>query len=1211
MDDNKRAAWRPLKGTLLAFLILGLAGISFFFWKYDDVFPAASLDLHVSKSEIASRSRKLSESLGYPTQGCIESTTFGERSEVATFLEHEYSMREANDLMHSKINAFYWFTRFCRPQEEEEFQVMLDPHGKLVAFSHEIEKEKAIPNVSSDKAMLMALKFVEDQAGEKLYTDLPKEINSTDKEKPAQKVEGQKGTGDKESLDKRIESELAGGSDQKKVAESAGPEAGSEDGESASSAPAGLVLKDGIKLIQSGSVKQLNRTDHYFTWEDQSQDFKGAHLRTSVAVAGNTVSSYETELHIPEEFERKFANMRSYNDLLKSISSILFSVVGAGMFFAFVWSVSTGKIRWRLALIAGGVAFGIELLDYWNDWSSIIQSYSTQETSLQAYLYSKVINSLVTSVMTALSAVALIGGVEAVYRTVFPKMTACEHILNWKLWSNRALLETIMAGIFVFGIHIGYVALFYLGGQHLGVWSPLEVRDVATLSSISPAFSSFAVGVNASVTEELMYRVLCFALAQRVFKNFWIANLVQAAGWAFMHSDYPQEPAYARGVELTIVGLFYGYLMRRFGVMAGIISHFIYDAFLGVTPLLLSPNLSLAFSGILACIPPFIALAIGLVLRSRGMDPADNELQNENLPVKEIVVEEEVEERHLSYKPLTVKAKAILLLVCILSSCAFLFLEPRKMGSWARMTVDQAQVKEIARKFLRDRGVEEGDWKVSALLNFNMDADEIQYGFEKEGYKKTEEIMKAARLPLLWWVRFYKPNQRREYDIAVSAEGRPVALQIKEEEEAAGENITQAQARKLTEEFLSRYRPEFAPLKFESVLEQKKKNRTDCSVSYEVPRFKMGDARLKISIDTVGSFVSFPHVTWDIPDKWKFERDKQTLKDNVAGAAAKIILVVCGIFAAWWAVGLFRSQSIHWRAAVIAGLFVTLLSFLVEVNGLPAQFIEYDTDVPFLSFLLQLGIKSLVSVISTAAIYVVLFAAGHGAFRLLCPGVTLSSLWHSALRPPKERLHETKVLWSDGVLCAFAWIITLNAIAVINNYFEGIFSPDVLVQPLNGLVNMTQYFSPAVHEILNALIIGVGTLCVAPIAVGIYMKYFRNFWQYFACALMFLLVFTSVRKYWQDYVVEIVTGIVEIIAVYFWIRHCGKNNPVAYFLIGALNSITVTLLFLFHFAGQVYTVDLWVMLAFWLLPLLIALLLNTRRTINDGSNSAGKLSGQS
>ncbi|MBM6441975.1 hypothetical protein JNW93_15340, partial [Lacticaseibacillus rhamnosus] len=91
----------------------------------------------------------------------------------------------------------------------------------------------------------------------------------------------------------------------------------------------------------------------------------------------------------------------------------------------------------------------------------------------------------------------------------FPKKIAGEHILNVKALSNHTVLEIIIAGICVFGVHLGYVAVYYLVGTKMGMWSPLEVRDVTTMSSLFPAFSSFAVGVNASVSEELLYRVLC------------------------------------------------------------------------------------------------------------------------------------------------------------------------------------------------------------------------------------------------------------------------------------------------------------------------------------------------------------------------------------------------------------------------------------------------------------------------------------------------------------------------------------------------------------------------------------------------------------------------------------------------------------------------------------------------------------------------------
>lgn len=1128
MNDYKRIAWRPLRGILLVLLILGLAGTSFFFWKYDDVFPAASVDLKLSKQEVVAKAREFCGLVGFTPVGCIESTTFQERSETATFLEHEYSIKEANQLMHSDINVFYWYTRFCRPHKEEECQVWLNTDGRLAGLNRDIEKERAMPSIPQQDAMNMALKFVKDNAGVQLYSWLD--------------------------------------------ADNKAPE-----------------LLPGIKLIKQGSVKQQNRTDYYFTWEDQTHDYKGGHIRTTVDVSGNQVTAYDRELHVPEAFEHRFANIRSYNDLLKQVSSILFAIVGTGMGVAFLWALSTGRLRVRLVVIASAITFLVEFFDYWNNWPSLLQAYSTTE-SFQGFLTSKLISSVYTAASASLAAAFLVGGIEAVYRTKFPEKIAGEHYLNWKNFTNKTLLESVIAGICIFGIHLGYVAAYYLAGTKLGMWSPLEVRDVSTMSNISPAFSSFAVGVNASVSEELLYRVLCFVIAQKVFKNFWIANFVQAAGWAFMHSDYPQEPAYSRGVELTIVGLFYGYIMRRFGVLTGIISHFIYDAFLGITPLLLSQSAFLSTTGLLACVPPFFVLGMGLLRRAiTGEELPDEPLLNKNLVQVDdrIPAEDTYAERHINYAPFSFKSRAVLLTSCLVSALVCACCHIHKIGDWAKLTTTKAQAISVAKSFLQERGIEEGDWKIVASMSPNLDDDEVQYAYEKAGFKHTEEVMRAARTPIYWWVRFFKPLQHREYAVMVSGEGRPLALNVTEEEDAPGKSITQDQAKKLTEEFLKRYRPEFLPLKFESVVEQKHKNRSDYTVAYVVPDFKIGDARLKVSVDTVGDIVSFPHVKWDIPDSWQFERTKKTMKDDIAKAAMKVSVFVAIVFFAIWAIGVFRSQAIHWRAAILSAGCVGLVWALNELNGLSALLGSYDTDVPYASFLTQIGVQGLVSTIFYSALFGSLVTIAHCAFRILCPGVTLRSLWHSLFRPPIERVAETRRLWGDGALAAYAWVFLLYAISVCSGLLLAKFSPEAQVQSLNTLTSATNYYSSAMDQLISASSVGFASLCLAPVVMGLYLKYFRSFWKYFAVMMVFFLIVGSTARHWQDYAVEIAFGAVDLVAFYCWIKYCARNNPVAYFLAGFLNSILTAMYYLFRFSSNVYSTDLCILAAVFAMPLFL------------------------
>ncbi len=82
--------------------------------------------------------------------------------------------------------------------------------------------------------------------------------------------------------------------------------------------------------------------------------------------------------------------------------------------------------------------------------------------------------------------------------------------------------------------------------------------------------------------------------------------LIPAIVWAFLHANYPQEPIYIRGLELTVVGVIFGLVFLRYGVWATIISHYVYNCFLGIYPMVQSDSLYFKVSGILAVAIIFI-----------------------------------------------------------------------------------------------------------------------------------------------------------------------------------------------------------------------------------------------------------------------------------------------------------------------------------------------------------------------------------------------------------------------------------------------------------------------------------------------------------------------------------------------------------------------------------------------------------------------------
>jgi hypothetical protein len=73
--------------------------------------------------------------------------------------------------------------------------------------------------------------------------------------------------------------------------------------------------------------------------------------------------------------------------------------------------------------------------------------------------------------------------------------------------------------------------------------------------------------------------------------------IVPAFLWSFLHSNYPQEPPYIRGIEIGLFGIVAGVVMLRWGILATLIWHYTVDASLVGLFLLRSNSLYFKVSG--------------------------------------------------------------------------------------------------------------------------------------------------------------------------------------------------------------------------------------------------------------------------------------------------------------------------------------------------------------------------------------------------------------------------------------------------------------------------------------------------------------------------------------------------------------------------------------------------------------------------------------
>ena len=252
---------------------------------------------------------------------------------------------------------------------------------------------------------------------------------------------------------------------------------------------------------------------------------------------------------MPESFERKFSTIRSYNELFESIASIFYSLLQVAAVLIFLWAVTTKRIRWRFAIIVASFMTLIDLVESFNNIASVIDSYNTQKL-FSGYLTEFVVQSLTGCLTKFLTYLILVGSAELIYRMSYPQKIACENVIAQSGYRCKSIVNGNLLGHILLGIDLGWIVAYYLSGRWWHIWCPSGVDNYQVLSTIVPCFSAIAIGVSAAINEEFLYRVLALSLFRKFTRSFWLANICQAAAWGFMHSSYPQEPAYARGVEL-------------------------------------------------------------------------------------------------------------------------------------------------------------------------------------------------------------------------------------------------------------------------------------------------------------------------------------------------------------------------------------------------------------------------------------------------------------------------------------------------------------------------------------------------------------------------------------------------------------------------------------------------------------------------------------
>ena len=753
---------------------------------------------------------------------------------------------------------------------------------------------------------------------------------------------------------------------------------------------------------EANSERKPNRVDWDFTWEKPGLKVKEAPYREKIHVAGDKPAGAAEGLHVPEEWRRSYKRLRSGNDRLAQTFFVLYFVLLAVAVGVAIVLTLANKTSWSLALRLGAVAVGVLFLQGLNDWPLWGSSYETK-SAYSGFVLLQILKALAIAVFEAFTISIVLPAAEPLYRQSQPNNLRLSKLLTWRGICSKEFFSSATVGICLAAAHIGFVVVFYTVATKFGAWAPQEVNYSDAVNTGFPWISGVAIGLLASMNEEFTFRLFAIPFFTRFTKSRWIAVIVPAFLWGFLHSNYPQEPAYIRGVEVGLIGIVAGLVMLRWGILATLIWHYTVDASLVGLFLVRSDNLYFKISGVvvgLAAAAPLVLSAVSYLRRGQfenvddlknaaaSLEPMTSAEPAVAVPQVETVSGDPLEAMALSAaeevrlpqtqtgrpqnQALSGAALAAIGICIVLGGLGALKLKQERIGDYLRVTVNAQQAAALSDAALRNRGLDPKAFHHATQFLDNSDPAATEFLREKIGVGGVNKLY-ADQIPIgLWGTRYFKDSDAEEYFVVLRANGALHSIHHTIAENAAGASLSKEEAIAQAEKYLKTEKN--VDLTGWSLVDsdsKKRPHRIDHTLTWQqTSPLDPGDdvanhAYERIDVNVTGDEAGWYRTYVKIPDEWRRKREEEGLSRTLF-LVGKILL--------WLALGAamfvtyfqhFRSEdarSIPWRriskwAMWSLGAIVLTIAF---GDRLPQVMEQYDTAVSLKGFYLLAGILSLV-----------------------------------------------------------------------------------------------------------------------------------------------------------------------------------------------------------------------------------------------------------
>lgn len=904
---------------------------------------------------------------------------------------------------------------------------------------------------------------------------------------------------------------------------------------------------DEWKLIDINTVSRKNRVDHNFIWETTKVNLSDATYRKEITVIGDKIGAYAEYVKVPESWQRRYAQERSQNNLAQTVAEVLsFVLFGVSAVVFFIIYYRNNKLRLRLGSYIALATFIIVFLATLNSLPLVIFDYETTQ-GWEAFLGQLFLEAVVAGGMFGFINFFIIVIGEAFYRQLSPQFIALEQVFRKGMFTkqvNKSLLIGSCTGI----ISFGYVVLFYIMGRNMGFWSPAEINYNDIFSTYIPWIYPLFIGFSAAIFEEGVFRLFGIPFLIRFVKKPWIAVIITAFVWGFLHSNYPQSPWFARGIEVGIEGLLLGYLFLRFGVLTSIVSHYTFNALITSVALMSSASLLNTFLSFFFALLPLM-VGIVFLIRSflqKGFITAVSQLtnlatENSTKKLKE-KVDESSEKVPSNYHTIITKRFVwITVVLSIFSIAAIVLIIPRIDVPTPSHTVTKDDALVLAKSALQTKGISAKDYQ-SVVVYAASPPDELEqeYILENANFKTVQEIYYLDVPTAFWKVRFFKPLEKEEYIVFLLPNGKMYSIDHLLPEDAKGKNISREDALQIAKEYLQKQMPDSASYSLVAAEKEQRKNRTDYRFSFENTHKRIKDATLRADVDILGDEPSGFSTYVNLPESWVREKEKTTSFDFIVNILLllPVLLLLMYIVATFFS--LVKKKLMEYKKAFFLSGVLVGFSLIQILNQTPTFFSTYPTSIPLETFIIEtvlgMTVGQIMSLLMVAIILAMFFALWKKYIGVLLP----------------VNSQEKMIYIRDSLIIGYIFPSLFTAYGLIVTYLSLTFTMTPTLLLHEAVVGVDNGF-PALSVIDMLLTASTGLLCVITVLLVMYRKIHSSF--KIAGILSLFLLLTELKELLgmtvplQTALLQIGIIIVSSTVVTFVVLRVIKTNILAYLMI--------------------------------------------------------------